>query len=193
MVKDDTILLLGALGVGGFLLSRAGLFKGVGEASEGVGQGIGQAVTSAGDVVRDVERLVYVTGAETGEAVGEFGDLADPFGSFGRGSSSLIETLLKNARDRSNREFSQADIRDRQKEPFKLSRSRTRQKALTEINQRVSEGATGFFRTFLPTPEEGQSRRTRAKNVFTNIISEIKNRPKKLFNKFIGFFGNRGR
>lgn len=99
MVKDDTILWLGAIGVGAYFLSKTDLFskagsgvgdifEGVGDAFQGVGGGLGAAGQAAGRLVSDVSETA--------------GSLLDIPQQLGGGVSGAL-----------NREFNQADVIDR--------------------------------------------------------------------------------
>jgi len=90
MVKDDTILLLGALGVGGYLLSKTDFFKGLGDITGG-----------AGDAVKGAGGAVASVASETAET---FKAPADFFQSIFNLGTGLVEDF----RDKSS--FSDVNI-----------------------------------------------------------------------------------
>lgn len=80
-MKTNDLLLLGALGVGGyFLIKNSGFFKGTESAVQGIGE-------SVGDIAGDVSRV-------TGSAAGAAGGFFDLFGNLFGGLSNVTKAAF---------------------------------------------------------------------------------------------------
>jgi len=86
MVKDDTLLLLGAVGIGGYFLYKSDFFKGLSGVTAGAGQ-----------IAQDV-----------GQVTGNIADFLNPLGATG----TYLAQLLANEQARSLRETQQAGLID---------------------------------------------------------------------------------
>lgn len=97
MVKQDTILILGAAGIGGYFLYKSGFFKGL----TGISEGAGEAVSGIG------EGITTVSG-DIGQVTSNIADFLNPLGATG----TWLSQLISNAQSSSLRESVQATSTD---------------------------------------------------------------------------------
>lgn len=95
-MKEDTIITLGLIGVGGYLVYKSNILQGLGQASAGIGEGvegIGEGVSSAfvdtGQAIGDISG--YISGATENIL-----NLLSPLGALGTAVSRNIENTSGN-------------------------------------------------------------------------------------------------
>ena len=155
MVKDDTILLLGAVGIGGYFLYKSDFFKGLSGVTSGAGQ-----------IAQDV-----------GQVTGNIADFLNPLGATG----TYLAQLLANEQTRSLRETQQAGLIDW--DAFLKSRdSLVTQQATQEITK--AEQKSLRVNDWEKTKTEVQDNATDVLTGFTQAGKSILFNPFSLLNVF---------
>lgn len=147
MPKDNTLLILGGLGIAGYLVYRSNLAKSVGD----IGEGLGNAVGGLGAGISDI-------GQEAGDIFGDVGSILEPLASFSNSQANLIEQLFRNTTDDLQREQRQDSLVDNasfaqafpslvenqtETEVFASGQQRER----SSLRQRALTGVTQIFST----------------------------------------------
>jgi len=155
MVKDDTILLLGAVGLGGYFLYKSDFFKGLSGVTGG-----------AGEVAQDI-----------GQVTSNIADFLNPLGATG----TYLAQLLANEQTRSLRETQQAGLIDW--DSFLKSRdSLVTQQATQEITK--AEQKSLRVNDWEKTKTEVQDNATDVLTGFTQAGKSILFNPFSLLNVF---------
>lgn len=133
MVKDDTILVLGGLGLAGYLLFKSNIAKNLGE----VGSGVGEAVGGLGSGISTI-------GREAGDIVVDVGSVLEPLAASFQGSANFISDFFQQQQSKLRRESEQSDVVDRG--AFDISRAPiTELQAAKDVNKAASSTERSFL------------------------------------------------